>query len=82
MQSLIRASFSTELVNWYVLKVLINPLTAKLPHLKLCLADAIHEWVKIMHIWQNEGQLFSNRADWCHIMASTCLKGGTECGNN
>ena len=25
---------------------------------------------------------FSNRADWCHIMASTFLKGGTECGNN
>ena len=45
-------------------------------HLKLCLADAIHnfKWVKI--------QLFSNRADWCHIMALTCLKGGTECGNN
>ena len=53
-------------------------------HLKLCLADAIHnfKWVKIMHIWQNEGQLFSNRADWCHIMALTCLKGGTECSNN
>ena len=53
-------------------------------HLKLCLADAIHnfKWVKIIQIWQNEGQLFSNRADWCHIMALTCLRGGTECGNN
>ena len=53
-------------------------------HLKLCLADAIHnfKWVTIMQIWQNRSQLFSNRADWCHIMALTCWKGGTECGNN
>ena len=36
-----------------------NPLTSKLfnlnfPHLKLCLADAIHnfKWVKIIQIWQ------------------------------
>ena len=50
----------------------------------MCLADAIHnfKWVKIIQIWQNGGQLFSNRADWCHIMASTCLKGGSGCGNN
>ena len=29
-------------------------------HLKLCLADAIHnfKWVKIIQIWQNRGQLF------------------------
>ena len=42
----------------------INPLTTKLfnsiglifTHLKLCLADAIHnfKWVKIKHIWQME----------------------------
>ena len=46
-------------------------------HLNLCLADAIHnfKWVKIIQIWQNGGRLFSNRADWCHIMALTCLKG-------
>ena len=32
--------------------------------LKLCLADAIHnfKWVKIIQIWQNGGQLFSNLA--------------------
>ena len=38
-------------------------------HLKLCLADAIHnfKWVKIIQIWQNGGHLFSNIADWCHI---------------
>ena len=29
-------------------------------HLKLCLADAIHnfKWVKIIQIWQNEDQLY------------------------
>ena len=49
----------------------------------LCLADAIHnfKWLKIMQIWQNGGQLLSNRADWCNIMALTSSKGGTECGN-
>ena len=38
-------------------------------HLKLFLADAIHnfKWVKIIQIWQNGGQLFSNIADWCHM---------------
>ena len=66
----------------------INPLTAKLLNLnfhllKLCLADANNnfKWVKIIQIWQNRGQLFSNRADWWHIMALTCLKGGTKCSN-
>ena len=41
---------------------MFNSLAAKLfnlifTHLKLCLADAIHnfKWVKIIHIWQNEG---------------------------
>ena len=35
-------------------------------HLKLCLADAIHnfKWVKISQIWQYGGQLFSNIAHW------------------
>ena len=48
-------------------------------HSKVCLADAIHnfKWVKIIQIWQNGGQLFSNIADWCHILSLTCLKGGT-----
>ena len=48
-------------------------------HLKLCLADAIHnfKWVKIIQNWQNGGQLFSNLADWCHMLSLTCLKGGT-----
>ena len=52
-------------------------------HLKLCLADAIHnfKWVKNIQIWQNGGQLFSNIADWCHILSLTCLKGGTYCAN-
>ena len=48
-------------------------------HLKLCLADAIHnfKWVKIIQIWQYGGQLFSNIADWCHILILTCFKGST-----
>ena len=50
--------------------------------MKLCLADAIHnfKWVKIIQIWQNGGQLFSNIADLCHMLSLTCLnmlKGGT-----
>ena len=38
-------------------------------HLKLCLADAIHnfKWVKIIQIWQNGCQLLSKLAGWCHI---------------
>ena len=65
-----------------------NPLTAKLSiwfftHLKLCLADAIHnfKWVKIIQIWHNGCQLISNIADWCHILSLTCLKGGTYFAN-
>ena len=45
-------------------------------HLKLCLADAIHnfKWVKIIQIWQNRGQLFSTLAGWCHILFLTFFK--------
>ena len=34
-------------------------------HLKLCLADAIHnfKWVKIIPIWQNGGKQISNLVD-------------------
>ena len=48
-------------------------------HLKLCLADAIHnfKWVKIIQIWQNGDELFSNIAGWFHIWSLTCLKGGS-----
>ena len=57
-----------------------NPLTAKLCNLNfsLCRADAIHnvKWVKIIQIWKNGGQLFSNIAHWCHILSLTCLKSG------
>ena len=58
--------------------VLENPLTLYPPNfsiwiftqLKLCLADAIHNfnWVKIIQIWQNGGQLFSNIADFIFNM--------------
>ena len=27
------------------------------------------KWVKIIQIWQNGGQLFSNIADWCHVLS-------------
>ena len=72
--------------HWYndMSSLLLNPLTAKLfnlnfTHLKLCLADAIHnfKWVKIIQIWQNRVQLFLNIAVWFHILSLTCLKGGT-----
>ena len=73
----------TQLHSTYVVFI-INPLAAKLFNLnfhplKLCLADAIHnfKWVKIIQIWQNGGQLFSNIADWCQILSLTCLRGGT-----
>ena len=55
----------------------LNPLTNYsiwiFTHLKLCLADAIHnfKWVKIIQIWQNGGQVFSNHAGWCHILSLT-----------
>ena len=44
--------------------------------LKLCLADAIHNFklVKTILIRQNANQLFLNLADWCHVLSSTCLK--------
>ena len=49
----------------------------------LVYTDAIHnfKWVKIIQIWQNGGKLFSNIADWCHILSLTCLKDGTKCAN-
>ena len=52
-------------------------------HLTLCLADAIHnfKWVKIIQIWQNGGQLFSNLAGWCHILSLTYFKCGTQCAD-
>ena len=66
-------------MNWategklYVLLSLVNKLTLYPPsysigmftHLKLCLADAMHnfKWVKIIQIWQNGGQQISNLAD-------------------
>ena len=52
-------------------------------HLKLCLADAIHnfKWVKIVQISQNEDQLFSNITNSCPILSLACLKGSTECGS-
>ena len=55
-----------------------NDLIGIFTHLKLCLADTIHnfKWGKIIQFWQNGGQLF---ADCFHILFSKCLKGGTWC---
>ena len=41
-----------------------NYLIVNFTHLKLCLADAIHnfKWVKIIQIWQNGGQLFRDHS--------------------
>ena len=41
--------------------------------LKLCLGDARHNFkcVTILHIWPHGGQLFRNRADWCHVLNLT-----------
>ena len=37
--------------------------------MKLCLADAIHnfKWLKIIQIWQNGGLNIANLADYCHF---------------
>ena len=75
--------------SWFILKYFsvarVNPFNRQIiqseffTHLKLCLADEIHniKWVKIIQIWQNGGQLFSNIAGWCHILSLPCSKGGT-----
>ena len=34
-------------------------------------------YTKIIQIWQNGRQIFSNLAGWCHILSSTYLKCGT-----
>ena len=57
----------------YLRRQNLTSLTLELPnysiwiftHFKLCLSDAIHnlKWVKIIQIWQNGGQIFSNIAD-------------------
>ena len=48
----------------------LDPLTTNystgiITHLKLCLADVIHNfrWEKIIQFWQNGGQQISNLAD-------------------
>ena len=70
-----------QLISFKVYDVMHYPLTAKLFNLnfhplEVVSRDAIHnfKWVKIIQIWQNGGQLFSNLADWCHILSLTYLK--------
>ena len=50
-------------MNDYVYSIFLYPPKYSIrifTHLKLCLADAIHnfKWVKIIQIWQNGGQQF------------------------
>ena len=68
---------------------MVNPFTAKLFNLNFHPLEVVSrwrdpqlKWVKIIQIWQNGGQLFSNIADWCRILSLTYLKGGTYCANN
>ena len=38
--------------------------------------------MKIIEIWQNEGQRLRTLADLCHILTLICLKSGMQCDNN
>ena len=51
-------------------------------HLKLCPADAIHnfKWVKIIQIRQNGSQLFLNLAGCCHILSLPKNENPNICG--
>ena len=77
---------------------MIIPLTAKLLNLNFHPLEVVSrwrdpqrqvsenyykfKWVKIIQIWQNGGQLFSNLAGFCHILSVIYLKCGTYCANN
>ena len=63
----------------------ISPLTMLTAELKIIViftimklwhADAIHnfKWVKIILMWQQEGQWFRNLADWYHGLTLSSLK--------
>ena len=49
-------------------------------HLKLCLADAIHNfrWVKIIQIWQMGGKRFWHLFYWCHVLSLPCSKSSVQ----
>ena len=58
--------------------IAFNPLTAKLIDLNFHPLEVVSRWRdpqpevrKIIQIWQNGGQLFSNVAGWCHILSLT-----------
>ena len=63
----------------------INPLTAKLFNLNFHPLEVVSRWrdpqlqvsKNYSDLKKNDGQLFSNIADWCHILSLTCLKGAT-----
>ena len=62
----------------------LNPLTAKLFNLNFHPPEVVSRWrdpqLQVSENYSDltsGGQLFSNIADWCHILSLTCLKGGT-----
>ena len=61
----------------------INPLAAKLFNLNFHPLEVVSRWrdpqlqvSKNYSDMTKSGALFSNIADWCHILYLTCLKGG------
>ena len=62
MTYLEHSSKKTHLAKFKLCLAMFNPLTAKLifTHLKLCLADAIHnfKWVKIIQAWHHYNIFF------------------------
>ena len=67
-----------------LLKAQVNPSTAKLFNLNFHPLEVVSRWrdpqlqvIENIQISQNGSQLFSNIADWCHILSLPCLKDGT-----
>ena len=69
----------------FIFSLTINPLTAKLFNFNFHPLEVVSRWrdpqlqvsKKIIQIWQNGGELFSNLAGWYHILSSTYLKSAT-----
>ena len=59
--------------------IFLNPLIAKLFNLNFHPLEIVSRWcdpqLKIIQIWQNGGQLFSNIADWCEQTLLLALHG-------
>ena len=53
-------------------------------HLKLCLADATHNFkrVEIILMLQSGSQRFLKLADWRQVLSSACPEAGIYCADN